>query len=34
MDIALIVELEVGNKVTKEIKALGLVTDGWERLSF
>ena len=29
MDIALIVELEVGDKVTKEIKALGLVTDGW-----
>ena len=29
MDIALIVELEVGDKVTKEIKALGLEPNGW-----
>ena len=29
MDIAPIVELDVGDKVTKEIKALGLVTDSW-----
>ena len=29
MDIASIAELDVGDKVTKEIKALGLVTDSW-----
>ena len=29
MDIALIVELEVGGKATKEIKALGLEPNGW-----
>lgn len=29
MEIAPIVELDVGDKVTKEIKALGLVTDSW-----
>lgn len=29
MDIALIVELEVGDKVTKEIKALGIEPNGW-----
>lgn len=29
VDIASIAELDVGDKVTKEIKALGLVTDGW-----
>ena len=29
VDIASIAELDIGDKVTKEIKALGLVTDGW-----
>lgn len=29
VDIASIAELDVGDKVTKEIKALGLVTDSW-----